>query len=148
MAQSLSKNYIHLTFSTKYRKDCMKKDDLHDIHSYISGILKNIECPPVVIGGTTNHVHILCVLNKNLSLSKMAEEIKRNSSKWIKGIGSYYQWFAWQEGYGAFSVSQSKVEVVTKYIQNQEEHHKKMTFQDELKMFLKEYNVEFNEEYL
>ena len=126
----------------------MKKDDLFDIHSYISGILKNIECPPVVIGGTTNHVHILCVLNKNMALSKMAEEIKRSSSKWIKERGSYYQWFAWQEGYGAFSVSQSKVDVVTKYIQNQEEHHKKMTFQDELKMFLKEYNVEFNEEYL
>lgn len=148
MAQSLSKNYIHLTFSTKYRKDSMKKEDLPEIFSYISGILKNIECPPIIVGGITNHIHVLCVLNKNLPLSKMLEEIKRSSSKWIKTKGVLYQSFSWQDGYGAFSVSQSKVDIVTKYIQGQEEHHKKMTFEEELKMFLKEYKVEYNEEYL
>ena len=76
----------------------------------------------------------------------MVEEVKRSSSKWIKSLGPSYHDFSWQEGYGAFSVSQSKVETVTRYILGQKEHHKKMTFQDELKMFLKEYQVEYNEE--
>lgn len=148
MPQSLSKNYIHLTFSTKYRKDSMRKEDLPTIFSYISGILEHVGCQPVIVGGITNHIHVLCVLNKNVALSKMVEEVKRSSSKWMKSKGSYYEWFSWQEGYGAFSVSQSKVEVVTNYILNQEEHHKKMSFEDELKLFLKEYKVEYNEEYL
>ena len=125
MPQSLSKNYIHLTFSTKYRKDSINEDKLSEISKYISGILKNIDCPPIIVGGFTNHIHILCILNKNIALSKMVEE-----------------------GYGAFSVSQSKVETVTRYILGQKEHHKKMTFQDELKMFLKEYQVEYNEEFI
>ncbi|MCD8092097.1 MAG: IS200/IS605 family transposase [Bacteroides sp.] len=148
MSQSLSKNYIHLTFSTKYRKDSIKKDDLPHVFSYISGILEHIGCQPIIVGGITNHIHLLCNLNKNISLAKMVEEVKRSSSKWIKSQGSFYECFAWQEGYGAFSVSQSKVKVVNSYIQNQEEHHKKMSFMDELKMFLKEYEVEYNEEYV
>ena len=78
----------------------------------------------------------------------MVEEVKRSSSKWIKSLGPSYHDFSWQEGYGAFSVSQSKVETVTRYILGQKEHHKKMTFQDELKMFLKEYQVEYNEEFI
>ena len=78
----------------------------------------------------------------------MVEEVKRSSSKWIKSLGPSYLDFSWQEGYGAFSVSQSKVETVTRYILGQKEHHKKMTFQDELKMFLKEYQVEYNEEFI
>ena len=148
MSQSLSKNYIHLTFSTKYRKDSIRKEDLPEMFSYISGILKNIDCPSIIVGGITNHIHVLCVLNKNIALTKMVEEIKKSSSKWIKGKGIYYHCFAWQEGYGAFSVSQSKVDVVTRYIGRHEEHHKKISFEDELKIFLKEYGVEYNEQYL
>ncbi len=126
----------------------MKKEDLPNIFSYISGILEHIGCKSIIVGGITNHIHLLCELNKNMALAKMVEEVKRSSSKWMKSKGSYYEWFAWQEGYGAFSVSQSKVEIVTNYIKNQEEHHKKMSFEDELKIFLKEYNVEYNEEYI
>ena len=148
MPQSLSKNYIHLTFSAKYRKDSINEDKLSEISKYISGILKNIDCPPIIVGGFTNHIHILCILNKNIALSKMVEEVKRSSSKWIKSLGPSYHDFSWQEGYGAFSVSQSKVETVTRYILGQKEHQKKMTFQDELKMFLKEYQVEYNEEFI
>ena len=132
MPQSLSKNYIHLTFSTKYRKDSINEDKLSEISKYISGILKNIDCPPIIVGGFTNHIHILCILNKNIALSKMVEEVKRSSSKWIKSLGPSYHDFSWQEGYGAFSVSQSKVETVTRYILGQKEHHKKMTFQDDM----------------
>jgi len=79
MPQSLSKNYIHLTFSTKYRKDSINEDKLSEISKYISGILKNIDCPPIIVGGFTNHIHILCILNKNIALSKMVEEVKAQS---------------------------------------------------------------------
>ncbi len=148
MSQSLAKNYIHLIFATKYRENIIKQTDLSELYAYITGILNHIDCPMICIGGTTNHVHVLCVLNKNMALSKMVEEVKRSSSKWIKSKDSFYRQFGWQNGYGAFSVSQSKVEIVVKYIQNQEEHHKKMLFVDELKMFLREYGVEYKEEYL
>ncbi len=148
MSQSLAKNYIHLIFATKYRENIIKQTDLSELYAYITGILNHIDCPMICIGGTTNHVHVLCVLNKNMALSKMVEEVKRSSSKWIKSKDPFYRQFGWQNGYGAFSVSQSKVEIVVKYIQNQEEHHKKMLFVDELKMFLREYGVEYKEEYL
>ena len=148
MSQSLEKNYIHLIFATKYRENIIKQTDLSELYAYITGILNHIDCPMICIGGTTNHVHVLCVLNKNMALSKMVEEVKRSSSKWIKSKEPFYRQFGWQNGYGAFSVSQSKVEIVVKYIQNQEEHHKKMLFVDELKMFLREYGVEYKEEYL
>ena len=148
MSQSLAKNYIHLIFATKYRENIIKQTDLSELYAYITGILNHIDCPMICIGGTTNHVHVLCVLNKNMALSKMVEEVKRSSSKWIKSKDPFYRQFGWQNGYGAFSVSQSKVEIVVKYIQNQEEHHKKRLFVDELKMFLREYGVEYKEEYL
>ena len=148
MSQSLAKNYIHLIFATKYRENIIKQTDLSELYAYITGILNHIDCPMICIGGTTNHVHVLCVLNKNMALSKMVEEVKRSSSKWIKSKDPFYRQFGWQNGYGAFSVSQSKVEIVVKNIQNQEEHHKKMLFVDELKMFLREYDVEYREEYL
>ncbi len=148
MSQSLAKNYIHLIFATKYRENIIKQTDLSELYAYITGILNHIDCPMICIGGTTNHVHVLCVLNKNMALSKMVEEVKRSSSKWIKSKDPFYRQFGWQNGYGAFSVSQSKVEIVVKYIQNQEEHHKKMLFVDELKMFLREYGVEYKDEYL
>ena len=148
MSQSLAKNYIHLIFATKYRENIIKQTDLSELYAYITGILNHIDCPMICIGGTTNNVHVLCVLNKNMALSKMVEEVKRSSSKWIKSKDPFYRQFGWQNGYGAFSVSQSKVEIVVKYIQNQEEHHKKMLFVDELKMFLREYGVEYKEEYL
>ncbi len=148
MSQSLAKNYIHLIFATKYRENIIKQTDLSELYAYITGILNHIDCPMICIGGTTNHVHVLCVLNKNMALSKMVEEVKRSSSKWIKSKDYFYRQFGWQNGYGAFSVSQSKVEIVVKYIQNQEEHHKKMQFVDELKMFLRKYSVEYKEEYL
>ena len=148
MGQSLSKNYIHLIFSIKYRENTIKVQDLPVLYSYLSGILNNINSPSICIGGTTNHIHILCTLDKSIALSKMVEEIKRSSSKWIKQLDRSYQKFAWQDGYGAFSVSQSKVDIVRTYILNQEEHHKRLSYTDELKKFLEEYEVEFDERYL
>ncbi len=148
MAQSLAKNYIHIVFSTKNRENTMRKEDLNEICAYISGIIKNCECSSILVGGTTNHIHILCTLNKNLALSKLIATIKANSSKWLHQKDNYYRAFAWQEGYGAFSVSQSQVEKVREYISSQEEHHKKLNAKEELISFLKAYNIEYDERYI
>ena len=100
------------------------------------------------INGIENHIHILCIQSKNIALADLLEELKRNSSRWIKTKGTHYADFAWQGGYGGFSVSQSKVDVVKRYIENQKEHHKTETFKDEYIRFLKKYEIEYNEEYL
>lgn len=148
MAQSLTKNYIHIIFSTKNRENSLRKNDLPEIFSYLSGIVSNLQCTSIIVGGTTDHIHILCVLSKNLSLAKLIEELKSSSSKWIKTKDVNYAGFSWQSGYGAFSVSQSKIDVVRKYIANQEEHHRQRTFQEELIKFFQEYEIEYDEKYL
>ena len=148
MSQPLNKIYTHIIFSTKNREDILPPRDLNNIHRYIGGIINRNLCKSIIVGGTANHIHILCELASTVSIAMLLQETKRSSSKWIKGKGIYYHWFAWQEGYGAFSVSQSKVDVVTRYIGRQEEHHKKISFEDELKIFLKEYGVEYHEQYL
>ena len=93
MSQSLAKNYIHLIFATKYRENIIKQTDLSELYAYITGILNHIDCPMICIGGTTNHVHVLCVLNKNMALSKRVEEVKRSSSKSIKSKDPFYRQF-------------------------------------------------------
>jgi REP element-mobilizing transposase RayT len=93
-------------------------------------------------------VHILCKLSKKIALIKLLEEVKSHSSKWIKTKGSEFANFYWQDGYGAFSVNPSEVDVVIKYIENQKNHHKTKTFQDEYRQFLKKYQVEFDEKYV
>ena len=148
MAQSLAKNYIHIVFSTKNRENTMKKEDLIEIFSYIAGIIKNSECNSICVGGTTNHIHILCTLNKNLALSKLVATIKANSSKWLHQKDCYYRAFAWQDGYGAFSVSQSIIEKTTEYIKAQEEHHKKVDAREELISLLNAYNIEYDDRYI
>ena len=117
-------------------------------YAYTGAIINDNESIPILIIGTGNHIHILCVMSKNIALAKLAEEIKRHSSRWIKTRGSYYDLFAWQGGYAGFSVSQSLHDRTKKYIENQEEHHKKTDFKDELIAFLKEYGIEFDERYL
>lgn len=107
MAQSLAKNYIHIIFSTKHREHTLQKKDLPEIFSYLAGILSNLQCSPIIVGGVSDHIHVFCVLSKNITLAKLVEELKSNSSKWIKTKGTEYINFAWQNGYGAFSVSQS-----------------------------------------
>ena len=148
MSQSLAKNYLHITFSTKYREPILQKGDWAEVFSYLSGALSNLDCSPIVVGGISDHIHILCVLSKNIALARLMESIKSSSSKWIKTKRMEYANFAWQNGYGAFSVSQSKVEVVRKYILNQEKHHLQTSFKDELLVFLKEYQVDYDERYL
>lgn len=148
MPQSLSKVYVHLSFSTKNRYPFIDGAIKERLWDYLGGICKSLECEPVQIGGHNDHVHILCLLSKKIAQVKLVEEVKKSSSKWIKTIDSKYDKFYWQDGYGIFSVNPSEVNVVIEYIKNQEEHHKKRTFQEEFLAFLKKYNVEYDERYL
>ncbi len=148
MAQSLSKLYVHLISHIKTTCPLIKKEDKSELYAYMGSILKDLDCIPIIINGVEDHFHILCVMSKNIALAKLAEEVKRHSSRWIKTKGDYYKNFAWQGGYGGFSVSPSLHDKTKKYIENQEEHHKKMSFQEEYLLFLKEYGIEYNETYL
>jgi len=148
MSQSLSKLYVHLIFHVKNNMSAIRQEDEKELFAYIGGIIKLSKSIPVCINGTEDHIHVLCIMSKNVSLADLLEDIKRNSSRWIKTKDDHYQSFAWQGGYSGYSVSQSKVEVVERYIQNQKEHHKHQTFREEYIQFLKENGVEYNEEYL
>ncbi len=148
MGQSLVKNYLHIVFSTKNRKPLIDEDIENELYSYLTGICNKLECYPIKVGGHTNHVHVLCNLSKKMALVKLMEELKSHSSKWIKTKGDKYSNFYWQDGYGAFSVNPREVEVVVKYIENQKEHHRKKSFQEEFVAFLEKYNVEFDEKYV
>jgi REP element-mobilizing transposase RayT len=114
----------------------------------MGGIIKQNASFPIKINGTENHIHVLSTMSKNISLAHFIEEIKKNSSRWIKTKGEDYRDFAWQGGYAGYSVSQSKVPTVEKYIERQKEHHQNVSFQEEYKQFLKEYGVDFNESFL
>ncbi len=148
MSQSLSKIYVHLTFSTRKRNPSINDNIKQELWAYIGGICKSMECNPIRVGGYNDHIHICCLLSKKITPSKLTEEIKKQSSKWIKTKGVAYQKFYWQSGYGMFSVNPAEIDTVVKYIENQEEHHKKRTFQDEFLAFLKKYKVEYDARYL
>jgi REP element-mobilizing transposase RayT len=148
MPQSLTKNYLHITFSTKNRLPFIVPEVREELFRYLGGICKNFECYPVIVGGHKDHIHILCLLSKKVALMNLLEEIKSHSSKWIKTKGENFRNFYWQNGYGAFSVNPSEIEVVKKYIEHQDEHHKTRTFQEEYLAFLKKYKVEYDERYV
>lgn len=149
MSQSLSKMWSHVIFSTKDRYPFLSKLEIREqLHSYVAGILREHDCPTLIVGGVADHVHSLFALSKNHSIAEIMYEVKRSSSKWIKRQEPMLGKFHWQSGYGAFSVSQSHVEHVRRYIAGQERHHRKHTFQDELREFLRRYEVEYDERYL
>ena len=148
MSQSLAKNLLHLVFSTKNRALWIPPTVRERLYAYQAGIFKEWDSPALAIGGVDDHVHALFVLSKNHPLKKIVEEVKKGSSKWMKREGTGNADFYWQNGYAAFSVSQSNALAVKRYIENQEEHHRKMTFQDELRILLKRHRVEFDEQYV
>src|SRR5258707_15400133 len=127
MSQSLVKNLIHLVYSTKHRELLIQKDHRAALFAYQAGIFKDWESPALIIGGVEDHVHALFSLSKNHALKKIVEEVKKGSSKWMKADGPQNARFCWQNGYAAFSVSQSKAAEVRRYIKTQEEHHREMT---------------------
>ncbi|MCB9262952.1 MAG: IS200/IS605 family transposase [Flavobacteriales bacterium] len=148
MSQSLTKLYVHIIFHTKYSQPLIRKQDKEKLYAYIGSVLNTNKSTPIKINGIENHIHIFCLLSKNIALSKLVEEIKRHSSRWIKTIDPHYKNFAWQGGYGAFSVCPSKFDAVKKYIENQEEHHKKKDARKEYIQFLEKHQIEFDENYL
>ena len=148
MSQSLTKIYLHIVFSTKNRTPLILDSVKPELFAYMASILKVLASPALKIGGVSNHVHILCIQSKNIATSKLLEEVKKRSSKWIKTKGEEYANFRWQGGYSAFSISESHVNAVSQYIANQKEHHKKRTFKDEVRILLKKYRIDHDERYI
>lgn len=146
MPQSLANILIHVIWSTKERRPLISEGLRDGLHGYLAGILKNLESPALIINSVADHIHVLCQLSKNLAACKLVEEIKKGSSKWMKENGVAE--FAWQSGYGLFSVSQSNTDAVREYIERQPEHHKKRDFKDEFREFCKRYNVALDERYV
>jgi REP-associated tyrosine transposase len=149
MAQSLARLWTHLIFSTKHRFPFLSDKQIReDMHKYLATMLRNQDCETSIVGGVEDHVHALFALSKNSSIADVVKEIKRTSSKWIKEVAPEQFKFHWQNGYGAFSVGQSDVADVIRYVQRQEEHHLRISFQDEYRAFLKAYEVEYDERYV
>ena len=118
------------------------------MHAYLAGICENQQCPSLRIGGVDDHVHILCRFAKTLDVSTLVRELKRDSSKWIKHEYPNLTEFHWQNGYGAFSISPSHIDALHAYIDNQEEHHRRESFQDELRRLCRKYGIEIDERYV
>ncbi len=148
MAQSLSVNLIHLIYSTKHREARLADAIRPHLFAYQAGIFKAHDSPSITIGGTEDHVHALFVLSKTLALCDLIEEVKKGSSKWLKTQGAAFSGLHWQSGFGAFSLSQSHVARARRYIDGQVEHHRTVTFQEEFRLFLKRYRVEYDEKYV
>lgn len=148
MPQSLARLLTHIVFSTKHREPIIAREYQEELAAYLGGILRELDCPSIEIRCMPDHAHILCCLSRNHALAKVLEGIKTGSSKWIKTKGGLLSRFHWQNGYGAFSVSQSNVESVRQYIRAQDAHHHRMTFQEEFREFLERHQVEFNEQYV
>lgn len=149
MPQSLAKVLVHIVFSTKNRHPFLIDRDVRkEMHAYLGGTCNNLDCRVLTVGGVADHVHILCNLSRRLSIADVVGETKRESSKWVNTKGKMLARFAWQNGYAAFSVGQSETERIRSYIAGQEEHHRKRTFADEYRAFLREYEVEYDESYV
>ncbi len=149
MPQSLARVVLHIVFSTKNRVPFLKDPDLRSrLHAYMAGVLQNIGCEPILIGGVEDHVHILCNLSRTITIAGLVEEVKKSPSKWMKEQGTTFSDFYWQGGYGAFSVSQSNVEQVRAYIAAQVEHHRKVSFQDEFRALCLKHGVAIDERFV
>jgi putative transposase len=148
MPQSLAKIYVHLIFSTKNRERLLDDDIRADLSAYLGGILRELDSPALEINTEPDHAHLLFNLSRTQSLSDVVSHLKRASTVWLKTKAKTYAKFHWQNGFGAFSVSQSSVEQVREYIRVQAAHHQKISFQDEFRALLKRYGIEFDERYV
>jgi putative transposase len=148
MPQSLANVILHLVFSTKERFACLGPSIRPALHAYLATVARNVGCECPRVGGVADHVHLAVCLSRTITIAALVEELKTSSSKWLKtqlpGLGG----FAWQRGYGAFSVGPDDVDALLAYIDNQEEHHRTKTFQDEYRTFLKKHGVAYDERYV
>lgn len=142
MSQSLSKIYIHATFGTRGRFPWINDKIAPKLHAYIASILKENGSPAVIINSVPDHIHVLFRMSKTVTISQLLEDMKKSSSVWMKAQSPETSSFYWQKGYGAFSVSRSGVETVSRYIANQKEHHEHMSYREELEGFMKKYDVD------
>jgi putative transposase len=148
MPQSLSAVYIHLVFSTKERRPFLQDESIRgSLHPYLGKISKQLRCAPIITGGVEDHVHLLARLGRTITQAEWVKELKRVSNLWLKEKHSILD-FEWQGGYADFSVSTSNLEMVKRYIANQQYHHRKMNFQDELRVLLRRHEVEWDERYI
>ena len=146
MAHTASNLVVHLIFSTKRRRPLIKPEIRADLFAYLGGIVRELNGTAIIINGTSDHVHMLARLRPVHSVAVVMRIVKANSSRWAR-----HKWnvpFAWQTGYGSFTVSESNVSAVSRYIANQEEHHKKRSFQEEFVAFLKKNKVTYDERYI
>ena len=148
MPQSLSHILVHLIFSTKHRAPLLTKQIQDELHPYLAGVLHNIECTSLRVGGLEDHIHALFGLSRTISVASVAEKLKTSSSKWMKNKGFVLDDFHWQNGYGAFSVGPTNANAVVRYIENQSEHHRHRTFQEEYRAFLEKYHIQYDERYV
>ncbi|GEM_PF-80012 len=154
MPQSLSKLAVHLIYSTKNRYPYFQNPTWQQhCTAYQAGIYKHLGCPALKSQVMPDHVHCLFLLNRTLSISQVVQEVKRDSSKWIKQQSAAWQQpdlnqFAWQRGYGAFAVSESNIDSVIHYIEHQQEHHRQRSFQEEYRLFLRRHGLEMDERYV
>ena len=148
MPQSLSSILIHLIFSTKNHEPFITEEIEKELYPYMATIFKGLKSPSLTIGGTTDHVHVLFSLSRVIKIADLVEEVKTESSKWIKTKGAEFRNFHWQRGYGAFSIGQSQLSSVKRYIARQKVHHQRVKFQDEYRKFLKSYGIDYDERYV
>lgn len=148
MAQSLAKIYVHGVFSTKNREPNLADAWREELFSVIGGCANNLGCQSMIVGGVTDHIHILFQLGRTVTNADAIGKMKSTSSLWINQTRTLKSIFHWQGGYSAFSISQSNVEAVREYIRNQPEHHKHQSFQDELREWLRKYEIDWDERYL
>jgi putative transposase len=149
MPQSLAKVLVHVVFATKGRRPFLRDRAIREeLHRYSGGILNRLDCPPIIVGGVEDHVHFLCGLSRTSSAADMVKEVKRGSSLWLKTMSPDLADFNWQNGYGIFSIGFSQIESVRDYIAGQEEHHRRVSFQDEFRRLLGRYAIQFDERYV
>ena len=149
MPNSYAQLYVHIVFSVKYRQ-CLIHRIEHDLYRFITGVIQSPKnkCKVLAIGGMPDHVHILTTIHPTVSVASLIKDIKISSSVWINKQDIYMGKFHWQDGYGAFSLGESQQSVCVQYILNQKEHHKHLSFHDEMVLFMKKYNIEFNERFI
>ena len=148
MSQSYCNLLYHLVFSTKNRQDWLRGESSERTQEYLGGAIRSEGGVAIIVSGTSNHVHILAKLRQDRAMSNILCRIKSNSSGWIHRTFPSFDQFSWQDGYGAFTVSPSQVEKVYHYIRDQEEHHRKVSFEEELVALLKAHGIEYEEKYL
>lgn len=148
MPQSLSLFIVHVVFSTKDRAPVLDPTVRPALHAYLATVVRNVDCECYRVGGVEDHVHLAIRLSRTLTIAKLIEQLKTASSKWLKTQSPSLTNFAWQRGYGAFSVGPSELEALLHYIENQEEHHRTRTFQEEYRNFLTQHGIEFDERYV